>query len=111
MANSEPGVRRGPPLFRTLHEDVQHIWADFKRYGFKRTIHRTYLELHDFYLDAQAKEQLRGMGKFRRTINLAFWLLTSLFLKLKRPISSIKDRRPPSVFIFRCSASQRWSSS
>jgi sigma-B regulation protein RsbU (phosphoserine phosphatase) len=82
MANSEPGVRRGPPLFRTLHEDVQHIWADVKRYGFKRTIHRTYLELHDFYLDAQAKEQLRGMGKFRRTINLAFWLLTSLFLKL-----------------------------
>jgi hypothetical protein len=82
MANSEPAVRRDPPLFRTLHEDVQHIWADFKRYGFKRTIHRTYLELHDFYLDAQAKEQLRGMGKFRRTINLAFWLLTSLFLKL-----------------------------
>jgi phosphoserine phosphatase RsbU/P len=82
MANSEPGVRRDPPLFRTLHEDVQHIWADFQRYGFKRTIHRTYLELHDFYLDAQAKEQLRGMGRFRRTINLAFWLLTSLFLKL-----------------------------
>jgi phosphoserine phosphatase RsbU/P len=82
MANSEPGVRRDPPLFRTLHEDVQHIWADFHRYGFKRTIHRTYLELHDFYLDAQAKEQLRGMGRFRRTINLAFWLVTSLFLKL-----------------------------
>jgi phosphoserine phosphatase RsbU/P len=82
MANSEPGVRRDPPLFRTLHEDVQHIWADFKRYGFKRTIHRTYVELSDFYLNAQAKEQLRGMGKFRRTINLAFWLLTSLFLKL-----------------------------
>jgi hypothetical protein len=82
MANTERGVRRDPPLFRTLHEDVQNIWADFKRYGFKRTIHRTYLELHDFYLDAQAKEQLRGMGKFRRTINLAFWLLTSLFLKL-----------------------------
>jgi sigma-B regulation protein RsbU (phosphoserine phosphatase) len=82
MANSEPGVRRDPRLFRTLHEDVQHIWADFQRYGFKRTIRRTYLELHDFYLDAQAKEQLRGMGRFRRTINLAFWLLTSLFLKL-----------------------------
>jgi hypothetical protein len=82
MANSEPGVRRNPPLFRTLHEDVQHIWADFKRYGFKRTIHRTYLELYDFYLNAQAKEQLRGMGRFRRTINLALWLLTSLFLKL-----------------------------
>jgi sigma-B regulation protein RsbU (phosphoserine phosphatase) len=82
MANSQPGVRRDPPLFRTLHEDVQHIWADFQRYGFKRTIRRTYLELHDFYLDAQAKEQLRGMGRFRRTINLAFWLVTSLFLKL-----------------------------
>jgi phosphoserine phosphatase RsbU/P len=82
MANSESGVRRDPPLFRTLHEDVQHIWADFQRYGFKRTIRRTYLELHDFYLDAQAKEQLRAMGRFRRTINLAFWLVTSLFLKL-----------------------------
>lgn len=82
MANSEPGVRRDPRLFRTLHEDAQHIWTDLQRYGFKRTIHRTYLELYDFYLDARAKEQLRGMGRFRRTINLTFWLLTSLFLKL-----------------------------
>jgi hypothetical protein len=82
MANSERDVRRDPRLFRTLHEDAQHIWTDLQRYGFKRTIHRTYLELYDFYLDARAKEQLRGMGRFRRTINLTLWLLTSLFLKL-----------------------------
>jgi hypothetical protein len=82
MANSESGGRRDPRLFRTLREDAQHVWAELQRYGFKRTIHRTFLDLQDFYLDAQAKEHLRGMGKFRRTINLALWLMTSLFLKL-----------------------------
>jgi len=82
MANSESGIRRDPRLFRTLSEDAQHLWTEFQRYGFKRTVRRTFIDLQDFYLDAQAKEHLRGMGRLRRTINLTFWLLTSLFLKL-----------------------------
>ncbi len=81
-STSESRARQSPHPFQTLRQDTQHLWTDLNRYGFRRTIDRTFLELHDFYLDAHTKERLRSMGKVRRSINIVLWLLQSLFFKL-----------------------------
>jgi hypothetical protein len=82
MAATESGIRHEPNLLRTLSQDAQHIWKELQRHGFRRTIGRTFAELQDFYLDADARERLLAMGKVRRAIFLAARLLKSLFLKL-----------------------------
>ena len=81
-ANAESGSRQEPHLFETLRQETVHLWTDLQRYGFRRTIDRTFLDLRDFYLDAHAKARLQEMGRFHRAANVVFWLLQSLFLKL-----------------------------
>lgn len=82
MANTDPGARREPNLLATLGQDARHLWNDVQRTGFKRTIERTFLDLQEFYLGAHSRDRLLGMGKIRRALYLAVWLLKSLFLKL-----------------------------
>jgi phosphoserine phosphatase RsbU/P len=82
MAATESGIRHEPSLLRTLSQDAQHIWKEVQRHGFRRTINRTFVELQDFYLDADARERLPAMGKVRRAIYLVTRLLKSLFFKL-----------------------------
>ena len=82
MANPESGTRHEPNLLQTLGQDARHIWKDVHRTGFKRTINRTFLDLQQFYLSAHSRDRLVGMGRSRRAIFLAGWLLKSLFLKL-----------------------------
>jgi sigma-B regulation protein RsbU (phosphoserine phosphatase) len=82
MANSESGTRHEPNLLQTLRQDVQHIWQDAHRTGFRRIVDRTSLDLQQFYLSAHSRDRLVGMGKGRRAISLVGWLLKSLFLKL-----------------------------
>ena len=82
MAATESGIKPEPNLLRTLSQDAQHIWKEVRRYGLRRMIDRTLVELQDFYLDADARERLLAMGKVRRAFYLAARLLKSLFLKL-----------------------------
>ena len=82
MANTDSGVRDEPTAYHTLRQDAQRVWTELNQSGFKRTANRTFRDLQDFYLDARVKERLGKMGKVHRAINLVFWLLRSLFLKL-----------------------------
>jgi sigma-B regulation protein RsbU (phosphoserine phosphatase) len=82
MANSESSARQDPRLLHTLGQDAQHLWTDVRRTGVKRTVNRTFFDLQEFYLGAHSRDRLLAMGKIRRTIYLAAWLLKSLFLKL-----------------------------
>jgi hypothetical protein len=60
---------------RTLREDL-------RRGDFKRTLRRDYAELKEMFIDDHRKERLGGMGKLRRWLYTAWWLLKSLFFKL-----------------------------
>jgi hypothetical protein len=71
-----------PPLFRTLGQDAQNIWKDIHRTGFRRTFARTFEDLQAFYLSEHSRSRLLQMGRVKRVLFLAAWLLKSLFLKL-----------------------------
>jgi hypothetical protein len=82
MPASKRGATGEPRVLTTLRQDAQQVWKDLRRHRLSRTISRTFLELQDFYLDAQARERLRHMRKIRRAFYQVVWLLWSLFLKL-----------------------------
>lgn len=55
---------------------------DFRRRDLKRTLRRDFRELRDFYLDENRRARLKEMGRPRRWISTAAWLLKSLLLNL-----------------------------
>src|SRR5262245_13508277 len=81
MADSDPR-RPDPNLLETFGQDARHVWTDVRRTGFKRTVHRTFVDLQEFYLGAHSRDRLLRMGKNRRALFVVAWLLKSLFLKL-----------------------------
>src|SRR6266496_2656687 len=84
-APADPSITSVPPeptLIHTLGRDVQHLWNDLIRTGFRRTVKRTFADLEEFYLSASSRERLVGMRRGRRVLYLTAWLVKSLFLKL-----------------------------
>jgi len=55
---------------------------DVKRTHFGRDYGQELKQLYYFYLDAERRDKLAGMGRIRRSISMIAWLLKSLFLKL-----------------------------
>lgn len=55
---------------------------DVKRTSFSRDYGQELKQLYYFYLDAERRDKLAGMGRIRRSISMIAWLLKSLFLKL-----------------------------
>jgi len=83
MANiSASGTPRKGRLLTMLRQDLKQVPKELRRGRLVRTISRTFLELQEFYLDAEDRERLGHMRKIRRAFYLIVWLLWSLFLKL-----------------------------
>ncbi|MGH7494985.1 MAG: PP2C family protein-serine/threonine phosphatase [bacterium] len=64
-----------PRLAQTLIRDV-------RRGDLKRTIHRDWSELKEFYLDQKHKARLREMGRLKSFFVMLGWLIKSLFFRL-----------------------------
>ncbi len=77
-ANKPPS----PRLFRTLRSDVGHVTADVMRRGLWRQFSGTLGELESFYLSDDARARLAAMPAISRWAHRAWWLLTSLLMKL-----------------------------
>jgi hypothetical protein len=73
---------REPRLLRALGQDVRRLGADIRREGLQRPVRRTFSDLKEFYLSAERKQRLAGMGRLKRTFFFSLWLLKGLFLKL-----------------------------
>ena len=71
-----------PRLFTTIRQDMGRVTTDVRRTGLKGTVGRTFDDLREFYLTTEDRERLAGMGRVRRGIYFAWWLLKSLFFKL-----------------------------
>ncbi|HVB39157.1 MAG TPA: PP2C family protein-serine/threonine phosphatase [Vicinamibacterales bacterium] len=80
MADS--GSQQEPRFFRTLQKDLHVVWEEVGRVGVRQTVRRSFTDLQEFYLTTQRRDRLAGMGRVKRTLSLAFWLLKALFLKL-----------------------------
>ncbi|HNL27104.1 MAG TPA: PP2C family protein-serine/threonine phosphatase [bacterium] len=62
-------------ILDTLSNDVEK--ADFWH-----TMKREYRELHEFYIDSDRKKRLLSMGRFKRVMYIAAWILQGMFYKL-----------------------------
>lgn len=62
-------------LHKTLMEDL-------RRGGLKRTLRQDFRDIYDFYIDSESRKRLKSMGRVRRWIRVAYWILRSLILKL-----------------------------
>ena len=58
------------------------VFEDLKREDVKGTIRRDFQDIQEFFLDQDHRENLAGMGKFKRLFFSTIWLFKSLFLKL-----------------------------
>ncbi|MGE5243179.1 MAG: PP2C family protein-serine/threonine phosphatase [Betaproteobacteria bacterium] len=74
-----------PRLLPTLRKDVGLVWKEMGRAGVRQTFGRLNADLQEFYLTTHRRDRLAGMGRVRRTLYLAAWLLKALFLKLTPP--------------------------
>jgi hypothetical protein len=69
------------PLWDTLKQDWRYVRDDV-RPGWRSMLHATLAEVKEFYLTPEHRKRLAGMGKVRRGLWMAGWLLKGLFLKL-----------------------------
>jgi serine phosphatase RsbU (regulator of sigma subunit) len=74
-----------PRLFRTLRSDVRHVTSDVLKGGIRREIDGTLGALERFYLSNDARTRLASMGRLRRWLHRAWWLLKGMLLKLTPP--------------------------
>lgn len=65
-----------PPKIR------QVLLDDLRQGGIPGTLWQDLKEIYNFYLDQQTKQRLSNMGRVRRGIHVAIWLVKSLILKL-----------------------------
>ncbi len=70
------------PFFQTLRDDARRLGADVRKSGIRRPVGTTFEDLRQFYLTTQHRERLAKMGRVKRTLFFAGWLLKGLFLKL-----------------------------
>ena len=73
MTNYQPGMN--PKITKTIFNDLRQV-------DFRRTLRQDFRDIYDFYLDRDTRERLSKMGRIRRWMHLAWWLLKSLFFKL-----------------------------
>lgn len=69
------------PIWDTLKQDWRYVRDDV-RPGWRDMLRATMAEIKEFYLTPDHRRRLAGMGRVRRGLWLAGWLLKSLFLKL-----------------------------
>lgn len=60
----------------------QTVLEDLSRGDFQQTMHRDLQDVYTFYLDDETRHELSQMGKFRRWMYVAYWMLKSSILKL-----------------------------
>ncbi|HEX9973888.1 MAG TPA: PP2C family protein-serine/threonine phosphatase, partial [bacterium] len=72
-SKKQPGV--SPKITRTILNDIRSG-------GLRRTLLQDFKDIYDFYIDQDMRERLSKMGRIRRWLHLAWWLLKSLFFKL-----------------------------
>lgn len=66
----------GEPKIRKL------MLEDIHRGDIKRTLRQDFEELKEFFLTKERRKRLESMGRFKRWLFQAFWLLKALILKL-----------------------------
>jgi sigma-B regulation protein RsbU (phosphoserine phosphatase) len=76
---AEPFKPKPPPEDPSIG---QIFVDDVKRTRFGRDYGQELKQLYYFYLDAERRDKLAGMGRIRRSVSMIAWLLKSLFLKL-----------------------------
>jgi len=76
---AEPDKPKPPPEDPSIG---QIFVDDVKRTRFGRDYGQELKQLYYFYLDAERRDKLAGMGRIPRAISMIAWLLKSLFLKL-----------------------------
>ena len=81
MHAHNPPAPPDKPLWDTIKQDWRYVRDDV-RPGWRAMLRTTMAEIQEFYLTPEHRRRLAGMGAFRRWMWLAWWLLTSLFLKL-----------------------------
>jgi len=75
ISKSNKSSKSEPKLGRLL-------WEDLHRGGIKRTLRQDFRDIYHFYIDRKSRKQLKSMGRIRRWIRIAYWILRSLILKL-----------------------------
>jgi hypothetical protein len=60
----------------------QALWNDIRQGGFKRIFRQDLKDIYQFYLDQETKERLSRMGRVKRWLHQAYWILRSLIFKL-----------------------------
>ncbi|MCU0645212.1 MAG: serine/threonine-protein phosphatase [bacterium] len=73
--NSKKQPEGNPKITRTILNDIRSA-------GLRRTLRQDFKDIYDFYIDQDMRERLSKMGRIRRWLHLAWWLLKSLFFKL-----------------------------
>jgi sigma-B regulation protein RsbU (phosphoserine phosphatase) len=71
-----------PRLFQTLRDDVGRVGSHVRQAGLKGAVGTTFRDLREFYLTTQHRERLAKMGRGKRALYFAWWLLKGLFFKL-----------------------------
>ena len=75
MERNTSGKEPEPRFGRVIREDL-------RRKDFKRTLHRDYEDLKEFFINDERKKRLREMRPLNRWLHTVGWLLKALFLKL-----------------------------
>ncbi|MGC8723902.1 MAG: hypothetical protein ACP5VF_08515 [Acidobacteriota bacterium] len=73
------GKGNGAPTVKNLGTVV---FKDLQKGGLSRTLRRDLEELYEFYLDEASRERLRNMGRLRRWLSIAVWLVKNLIMRL-----------------------------
>jgi hypothetical protein len=76
---ADPGKREKDPSLREV------VFRDFRAADFPRQARQDLRQLYRFYLDEDRRAELQAMGRGRRAIKSAAWLLKSLLSKLSPP--------------------------
>ncbi len=58
------------------------VWSDLTRGDVERHLRRDLHDLYHFYLDEESRSRLQRMGRVKRWLSMAWWLLKSLILRL-----------------------------
>jgi serine phosphatase RsbU (regulator of sigma subunit) len=68
--------------YRQASEFTRSVFDEFREGEMPTTLRRDFRETYDFYLDEAQRRELAAMGRFKRSLWSAWYLLKGLFLKL-----------------------------
>lgn len=77
--DTEPRFRES---YRQASEYTRSVLDDLRNSEMPSTLRRDFRETYDFYLDETQRRELAAMGRFKRSLMSAWYLLRGLFLKL-----------------------------